>query len=155
MSIQYVHTNIIAKDWKTLADFYINVFQCKPLYPERNLSGSWVDQLTQIKSCKIRGIHLRLPGYRNGPTLEIFSYEPQNELQNNKELNKLGLAHLAFHVDSVENTLEKLLIHGGIQHGEVVKNKYDGIGTLTAVYACDPEGNYIEIQNWNKEKIGG
>lgn len=42
MGIKYVHTNIIAKDWKRLADFYIQVFNSKPLYPERDLSGKWI-----------------------------------------------------------------------------------------------------------------
>ena len=73
MSIRYVHTNIIAKDWRKLCDFYIQVFECKPLYPERDLSGSWIEELTGIENVSVRGIHLQLPGYDNAsPTLEIF-----------------------------------------------------------------------------------
>ena len=155
MSIQYVHTNIIAKDWKALADFYVKVFECTPVYPERDLSGDWLDQLTHISGCKIKGIHLALPGYVDGPTLEIFSYEPEDESQKTKQLNGRGLAHTAFHVDNVEEILENLIKHGGKQHGELVKSQYDGIGELTVVYACDPEGNFIEIQNWNKSSING
>jgi predicted enzyme related to lactoylglutathione lyase len=149
LSIQYVHTNIIAKDWRSLADFYIQVFDCTPLDPERDLAGAWLEQLTQINGCKIRGIHLALPGYLNGPTLEIFSYQPENELPGIKQLNRFGLAHLAFHVDDVAELLEKLIAHGGKQHGDLVKKTYAELGELTVVYACDPEGNFIEIQNWN------
>jgi len=38
-NIKYVHTNLIANDWKSLSEFYVNVFDCEPIYPERDLSG--------------------------------------------------------------------------------------------------------------------
>lgn len=73
MNIKYVHTNIISKDWKKLADFYIKVFDCKPVPPERNQKGSWLDKGTGVKDAHIKGMHLQLPGYgKNSPTLEIF-----------------------------------------------------------------------------------
>jgi len=149
-TIRYVHTNIIAKDWKMLARFYIDVFACKPIYPERDLSGEWLEKMTAIDHVKIRGIHLSLPGYENGPTLEIFEYEPSNLNETKPIINHQGLGHLAFHVDSVEATLNSLLANGGEKLGEVVMNDYGDIGILTAVYARDPEGNIIEIQNWGK-----
>jgi len=146
--IKYVHTNIVAKDWKALADFYIEVFDCKPLYPKRDLSGQWIDNLTNIKDARIRGIHLSLPGYENGPTLEIFEYTPEQSIIAEPEINGKGFGHIAFLVDSVEEVLEKLLELGGTTLGEIVKKDYEGIGKLTAVYAKDPEGNFVEIQNW-------
>lgn len=152
MSIKYVHTNIIAKNWRSLCDFYITVFDCKPLLPERNLSGEWLDNLTKIKNCKIKGMHLALPGYIEGPTLEIFSYESQNADTPARCLNSIGLAHTAFHVDDVSGTLDKLINNGGKIHGELVSNHYGELGVLTVAYASDPEGNFIEIQNWNKNK---
>lgn len=149
-NIKYVHTNIIAKNWKKLSQFYIDVFQCKPIYPERDLSGEWIDKLTMIDNVRIKGIHLSLPGYENGPTLEIFEYVPNNLTANNPTINHQGLGHLAFHVDSVEDLLQKILTSGGEQLGKIVKKDYGNIGILTAVYARDPEGNIIEIQNWCK-----
>lgn len=152
MSIQYVHTNIISKDWRALADFYIDVFECSAIMPERNLSGTWVDKLTKIRNCKIEGIHLLLPGYTDSPTLEIFSYQPEETNEKLHQLNSFGLAHLAFHVDDVNETLEKLIRYKGKQHGEIVSHHYPEIGTLSVVYASDPEGNFIEIQHWDKKE---
>ncbi len=149
MGIKYVHTNIIAKDWQNLAEFYIQVFECKPYGPERDLSGEWIAQMTGVENVKVKGIHLSLPGYEAGPTLEIFTYEPEGENQE-RYVNKHGLGHLAFHVDSVEEVLKKALAHGGKQYGEVVRKEYETLGLLTAVYISDPEGNLIEIQNWSK-----
>jgi len=50
---------------------------------------------------------------------------------------------------SLTLTLNRLIEHGGKPLGEVVTREYEGIGTLTVVYAADPEGNFIEIQNWS------
>jgi len=140
----------VAKDWRKLADFYIKVFECTPVPPERNLSGAWLDALTGIADVNIKGIHLNLPGYENGPTLEIFSYSPECNEVFPPRINRKGFAHIAFHVDSVERVLEILLENGGNRLCDVVRKDYGDMGILTAVYAADPEGNFIEIQNWKK-----
>jgi predicted enzyme related to lactoylglutathione lyase len=150
MTIKYVHTNIIAKDWRILADFYVQVFDCKPLYPERDLAGEWIDKMTNIDNVRVQGIHLQLPGYEDGPTLEIFQYRPEQLRSKGPAINQQGLGHLAFHVDDVEAVLVNLIEHGGRQLGALVQKQYEALGLLTAVYATDPEGNFIEIQNWCK-----
>jgi predicted enzyme related to lactoylglutathione lyase len=94
-AIKFVHTNLIAKDWKSLSKFYIDVFGCKPTYPERDLSGEWLEKITEIKS-------------------------------------------------------EKLIEHGGTLFGEVAQKQYPELGLLTVAYTRDPEGNFIELQNWKK-----
>ncbi len=150
MKIRYVHTNIIAKDWRRLSLFYQRVFECKPVLPQRDLQGDWLDKLTGIKNAHITGEHLVLPGYEEGlPTLEIFSYDEVN-LSNSKILNGIGLAHLAFEVDDVLAILEKIKKEGGGQVGELVKTQYPNNITATFVYAKDLEGNIIELQSWDK-----
>jgi|SRR5690625_1042307 len=150
MSIKYAHTNIVAKDWRKLADFYINVFNCKPVLPERDLSGKWLDKVTDIENVRIKGIHLTLPGYDTGPTLEIFQYDPENPVRHPANISSQGFGHIAFEVDNVAEVLNKVIEHGGKQYGSLEERKYDSIGVLTVVYAEDPEGNIIEIQNWKK-----
>jgi predicted enzyme related to lactoylglutathione lyase len=147
--IQYVHTNIIAENWLKLADFYIDVFNCRLILPERDLSGEWIDKITGIKNVNIRGAHLELPGC-NGITLEIFEYSPEDTGEENNRINSKGFGHIAFHVENVQEILEKAQEHGCRQLGEVVIKKYEDIGNLTVVYITDPEGNFIEIQNWDK-----
>jgi len=150
--VKYVHTNLVAKDWRKLAEFYIAVFGCRPKGPERDLSGEWIERVTGINNVRIRGIHLALPGYEdkeNGPTLEIFEYEPDSLRKEGNRINNQGFGHIAFHADSVEEVLNRLIEHGGKPLGEAVTREYEGIGTLTVVYAADPEGNFIEIQNWS------
>ncbi len=150
-NIKYVHTNIVAKNWKNLAKFYIEVFGCKPIYPERNLAGYWLDSLTTLKNSKIHGVHLALPGYENGPTLEIFEYIPTAMKDLHNYINKPGFGHIAFHVDDVQHLINKTIEHEGSIHGQIVENKYPELDSiLTVAYVMDPEDNFIELQNWRK-----
>jgi len=145
--MKYVHTNIIAKNWKLLSEFYIKVFDCKPVLPERDIKGDWLEKGTGVKNASLHGIHLLLPGFDNdGPTLEIFQYH-ENENKPNPVANREGFGHIAFLVPDVDDILNKMIFHGGTKLGEVVKKKlnYD---TITFTYAKDPEGNIIELQAW-------
>ncbi len=152
MKSTYTHTNIISDDWKKLANFYIEVFECEPVPPERNMSGQWLDRGTGVSGARIRGIHLRLPGHGpGGPTLEIFSYDdmlPKPE----PAANRKGFSHIAFKVEDMQAVLNKMISHGGRAIGEVASRHVEGVGILSFVYAADPEGNIIEIQKQEKEK---
>ncbi len=144
---KFSHINLIAEDWKTLMEFYIKVFGCIPVFPERNLSGEEIEKITGIKNVRITGMHLRFPGAgQMGPTLEIFQYSPE-EKRDSKPVNRNGFAHIAFDVHDVEETLAKIIEHGGGQVGEVVKLTIEGKGTSTYVYARDPEDNIVELKS--------
>lgn len=150
MRIQYAHTNLIAKDWKKLARFYQQVFCCVPVLPERDLSGEWLDKATGIDQAHIRGVHLRLPGYgETGPTLEIFQYNSRSERPEVKT-NTPGFTHIAFAVEDVAATAQSIYALGGSVIGELTVHEVPGVGLLTFQYVADPEGNIIEIQNWQK-----
>ena len=103
---KYVHTNLIARDWKRLVKFYSEVFGCQPKGPERDLSGGWLDSVNAVPNAHLRGVHLRLPGYGDdGPTLEIFSYDQLIE-HGLPAANQCGFAHIAFAVDDVDQALQ-------------------------------------------------
>lgn len=150
--MKYVHTNIISEDWQKLADFYINVFDCQPVPPARDQSGDWLDKCTGVSNAHLKGMHLRLPGWgENGPTLEIYSY---GAMEDNLATipNRKGFGHIAFEVDDVAEVLENLLAHGGSKQGEITRKMVEGVGYITLTYAKDPEGNIIEIQNWDRSR---
>ncbi len=146
---KYVHTNLIARDWKRLVRFYCEVFACEPKGPERDLSDTWLDRVTSLPNAHLRGVHLGLPGYDyEGPTLEIFSYDKliEHELP---RTNECGYAHIAFAVDDVDQALRAVIAAGGGVVGEIATAKVDGVGLLRVVYARDPEGNIVELQKWS------
>src|SRR6185436_9992827 len=77
---RFGHVNLVAADWRLLADFYERVFGCVFVPPERDLGGPVLEAGTGVPGATIRGAHLRLPGLgENGPTLEIFQYGAEPE----------------------------------------------------------------------------
>ncbi len=126
--MRFAHTNIAAKNWKLLSEFYINVFDCKVKPPERKLSGSWLDHATGLQNAILEGVHLLLPGHGgNGPTLEIFSYQDMHDCEPIM-VNYVGLTHIAFEVHDVDQTLDKAIKNGGQLLGKVTEKTIDGVG---------------------------
>ncbi len=147
---KYGHTNLIAKDWRSLAGFYQELFGCIPVPPERDFKGGDLERGTGIPGAELRGVHLRLPGHGpDGPTLEIFNY---NVLENRPDVavNRPGFGHIAFVVDDVPEAREAVLAAGGRPVGAVVTLTTATGSKVTWVYVTDPEGNVIELQAWSK-----
>lgn len=146
---KYVHTNLIASDWKKLVRFYAEVFGCETKGPERDMSGAWLDSVTSLRNAHLTGLHLRLPGYgEDGPTLEVFSYDELVD-RGMPSANECGFAHIAFAVDDVDQALQAVIAAGGGTVGKIVTTEVDGVGLLRVVYARDPEGNIVELQKWS------
>lgn len=146
--IRYAHTNVVAHDWRALADFYIDVFDCVQVGPERDHKGDYAEKLTKIPGAGITGAHLRLPGHgENGPTLEVFQYN-ENVDRVLTKINQPGFAHMAFQVEEVEAKRDEIIARGGADYGEIQTIEIPGAGTLTLNYMTDPEGNIVELQHW-------
>ena len=150
-STRFAHVNLVAQDWRRLAQFYEHSLGCIPVPPERALSGQWLEEGTGVPGAEIRGMHLRLPGYgADGPTLEIFAYNRRAE-RAETAINRPGFAHIAFAVKDVEDAREAVLAAGGGEIGQVVTLDIPDAGRVTFVYLTDPEGNIIELQHWAEE----
>lgn len=154
ISAKYVHTNLVARDWRALADFYQALFGCVPVPPERDFQGEELESGTGIPGAHLRGVHLRLPGYGdNGPTLEIFNY---NILQDRERtaVNRPGFGHIAFSVDDVAAARQAVLNAGGRTVGEIVTLQVSAGARVTWCYVTDPEDNVIELQSWSSQLTG-
>lgn len=146
---KYVHTNLVARDWRSLVRFYEDVFGCVSVPPERDYSGPELEAGTGLPGARLRGVHLRLPGQGPaGPTLEVFQY---SELAGPVEraVNRPGFAHIAFSVASVPDARAEVLAHGGSSVGEVVALTTATGARVTWCYVADPEGNILELQSWS------
>ena len=147
---RYVHTNLIAHDWQSLAAFYQTVFGCTVVPPERDFQGADLDAGTGLSGAHLRGVHLRLPGYGdNGPTLEVFNYNALTD-RSATAVNRPGFGHIAFSVDDVIAAREIVCANGGQPIGEVVTLTIATGAQVTWCYVTDPEGNIIELQAWRK-----
>ena len=152
---RYIHTNLIARDWRRLAAFYQKIFGCVPLLPERELAGEWLERGSGVPGARLQGLHLRLPGFsESGPTLEIFQYSEQYSESVDASLppaNRVGFGHIAFSVEDVEAARDAVLAAGGSNLGSVESIVIAGVGKITWVYVRDPEGNIIELQRRDPE----
>ncbi len=145
---RYGHTNVIARDWRILADFYETVFGCSPVPPERDYRGPDLERGTAVPGAALRGVHLRLPGFgADGPTLEIYTYEAEADPVP-AVANRPGWGHIAFAVDDVTQAHAAVLKAGGGIVGDIVTLQTADGRRVTWCYVTDPEGNFVELQSW-------
>jgi predicted enzyme related to lactoylglutathione lyase len=148
---KYVHTNLIAHDWRSLSSFYRDVFGCLPVPPERRFSGRELESGTGVPDASLEGAHLRFPGCgEDGPTLEILQYSRFAPC-GRPAANRPGFAHIAFLVDSVAEARDEVLRRGGGTIGEIVTLAIATGARITWCYVTDPEGNIVELQSWRSE----
>jgi predicted enzyme related to lactoylglutathione lyase len=146
---RYGHTNLVARDWRRLARFYAELFGCVLVPPERDYAGPTLEAGTGVRGASVRGVHLRLPGHgADGPTLEIYTYSIE-DVGPPPAVNRPGLAHIAFQVDSVEDARREVLAAGGRAVGEIVTLATTTGARVTWCYVTDPEGNIVELQSWS------
>ena len=149
MPTRFSHACIVSPDPESLVAFYMDVFGMVLSGPERNLSGPPLERGMGLPGARVRGFHLALPGLGEGaPTLEIFTLDGSTCSPASLELTRYGLMHLAFAVDDVHTTLDRILALGGSKNGEIAEVEVKGVGTALFIYARDPEGNVVELQGW-------
>lgn len=144
---RYLHTNLVARDWRALASFYESLFGCEIVPPERNYAAAEVEAGTGVLGSGLTGVHLRLPGHGDhGPTLEIYTYAVTSD-GSSPAVNRPGFAHVAFAVESVPDARNQVLSAGGASVGEIVTVTTATGVEITWCYVADPEGNVIELQS--------
>jgi predicted enzyme related to lactoylglutathione lyase len=149
MKARYGHTNLVARDWRRLAGFYIDLFGCVPVPPERDYRGPIAESGSGVPGSGWRGVHLLLPGHGDeGPTLEIYAYD-REELPLPPAANRPGWGHIAFAVDDVPAGQRQVLAAGGSAVGEVITVQTADGRQVTWCYVTDPEGNIVELQAWS------
>ena len=152
---RFGHVNVIARDWRALADFYERVFGMAIVPPLRDYSGPDLEAGTGVPGAALRGAHLRLPGLgASGPTLEIYQYAV-GPAALPPAANRPGFGHIAFVVPDVPAARSAVLEAGGGEVGSMVTLTTDDGRRVTWTYVTDPEGNIIELQAWAEAPVTG
>lgn len=149
---RFGHVNLIARDWRALADFYVDLFGCALVPPERDYAGPDLERGTAVAGAALHGAHFRLPGHGpDGPTLEIYQFSSMPEALP-PTVNRPGFQHIAFAVPSVAEARAAVLAAGGGVVGEIVTLQTADGRFVTWTYLTDPEGNILELQSWSHDK---
>jgi hypothetical protein len=146
---RFVHTDLIARDWRKLALCHTDVYGRVLVPPERKYSGPILEAGTGVPGAALQGVHLRLPG--NGPdgsTLEIFTYS-KAEPAPRPEVCHPGFGHLAFQVAPANGASARVIQGGGAPLGEIDTLTTATGDKVTWCHVADPEGNILELQSWS------
>ncbi|CAH1670297.1 Glyoxalase [Hyphomicrobiales bacterium] len=141
--MKLTHINVVARDADALAGFYRKIFELELLRESRTLSGEKVSLGNGLPNSVIRSVWLKLPGI-DAPFLEIHQHETTCD-RAQPRVNEPGFGHLSFEVSDIGVTLAAIIEAGGTQAGEITdfgsRDK-----PLLIVYARDPEGNILELE---------
>ena len=147
MPVRFGHVGLVSSNPDRLARFYIDVFDCEIIGPRRELSGTPLSIGMGLAGARVSGLHLRLPGHdQHGPVLEIFRLPEITH--DDRQITRGGLMHLAFEVNDIGEALDRLLASSGTRQGAISEIGVDGVGAAAFVYARDPDGNIVELQEW-------
>jgi len=142
-AMKLVHVSLGAQDAGRMAAFYCDVLGCTLRRPRRTLSGERVWRGNGLPGIAVTSIWLTLPGVE-APFLEILEYSETAE-RPMPPVNAPGYGHLSFAVADIHATCAAILRAGGGMQGEVTDFGTEGAPFLI-VYARDPEGNLLELE---------
>lgn len=148
--LRLLHISLTARDADALSAFYREALGFIDRRPPVRLSGEKISRGNGLPNSSIYSIWLALPG-NPGPFLEVMEYSDPLESRI-PAVNEPGYAHIAFEVEDLHASIERVLRSGGTLQGKVT-NFGSHARPYLIVYVRDPEGNIIELeQSFSGEK---
>ena len=138
----FFHTGFIVKDIEKSIDFYSSVFGLS-LAGRAERTGDFAATLLGYTGVHVQNAFLDLG---DGHQLELIQYMTPTGSKANFEKNDVGASHIAFLVNDIDsfyaNAKDK-----GLKPVNPPASLHDENGTLLrkALYAQDPDGNWIEL----------
>ena len=133
------HTGVVVRDLEKSTEFY-----CTLGFVEDNRAieeGDFIDTVVGLQNTKLEWVKLKAP---DGYLLELLQYHshPEQKEISKQKSNQLGCSHLAFSVDDINFTCEKIEKMGGsvVNLPALANDK-----NVKVAYCHDNEGNLIEI----------
>lgn len=108
---------------------------------EAHMEGAFVDGVIGLDGSRSRIAMMRTPDDRYRVEFSEFETPRSIDGSSHAPINALGLRHVAFVVDDLDDTLARLRPHGA----EVVRNVETYQDVLRTCYVRGPEGILIEL----------
>lgn len=133
------HVGIVVNDIDAAAAFFVELG-----FEERGsgrVGGELVERIVAVPGVQSDFSMLKTPDDAYGIELIRFAAPTVLEGDSHAPANTLGLRHLCFEVDDIEDTVERLARHGGELVGEIVN--YEDFYLLC--YLRGPDGIIVEL----------
>jgi catechol 2,3-dioxygenase-like lactoylglutathione lyase family enzyme len=139
---RFSHSGICIADIEAAMRFYHEALGFAPAENHALLNhSSWLDIVNELRDVRLRARMVRSAA---GDTIELLKMDSPACFgpRARRPMNQLGLTHLAFHVDSIDDAATAVLAHGGRIHPQTRARFESGIEIL---YATDPDGVRVEL----------
>jgi catechol 2,3-dioxygenase-like lactoylglutathione lyase family enzyme len=131
------HLGLCVSDLERSLRFYRDVFgfQEDSARPPLAMKGEPAATLLELPGVELRAVYL----LRDGTCLELLAYPAPGTLGDGapREMNRLGLTHLSFEVDAIDDVLARVRAAGGAV--------LEASRIPPAVFVTDPDGTRIEL----------
>ena len=132
------HTGFVVRDLDASVHFYRDIVGLE-IVRTMEREGAPISQVIGYENTHVKGTILSTG---DGHSLELIQYiNPAASERPTDERNVLGASHLAFNVDDIEKTFERLVSNGA--------RRLNPPATMQpgrkACYMQDPDGNWIEL----------
>ncbi len=138
MSIQGIdHVGLTVPDLELAVAFYRDVIGCEVVSPPESRTNPSVRRVVGVPDAEIRGAMLKTAG---GEHIELVMYEEPKTPATLMETTTPSAVHLAFRVQDIDGTLDRLKRAGSRPVSEPVE-----LGSARFVYCRDPFGVLLEL----------
>ena len=145
MTIQRMdHVGIVVNDLAAATAFFVELGL--ELQGESPVQGGWVDRVVGLQDVRASIAMLQTPDGHGRIELAKFHAPSGRGGERNAPSNTLGIRHITFAVDDIDDVLARLQARGAELVGEV--ERYENIYRLC--YIRGPEGIIVELV----ERIG-
>ncbi|WP_182200248.1 VOC family protein [Paraliobacillus salinarum] len=133
------HVGVIVNDLPTAKDFFIDLGL--EVLGEAEVEGEWVERIIGLSDVKETVVMLGTPD--GEATIELVKFHMPLDKKGIKEsfANTLGIRHIAFSVEDIEEIVTKLKMKGAELFGEIQNYK----NTYKLCYIRGPEGIILEL----------
>jgi catechol 2,3-dioxygenase-like lactoylglutathione lyase family enzyme len=140
MTIQRMdHVGIVVDDLAAATAFFVELGL--ELQGESPVQGGWVDRVVGLEGVQADIAMLQTPDGHGRVELAKFHAPPSPGGDRNAPANTLGIRHITFAVDDIDDVIARLQARGAELVGEV--QRYENIYRLC--YIRGPEGIIVEL----------
>jgi len=134
------HLGICVSDLERSVRFYRDVLGCREV-GRLELEGGAAAVLNQLEGCTLHAVYLERDGWR----LELLAFPTPGTLgpAAPRPMNQLGLTHLSFRVDDLDDVCARLEAAGGAILPATRIGSADA--PVRVVMAHDPDGTRLEL----------